>query len=328
MADTIRPLGHLRTAGKVYPNAWRMAESFLSKKGTELPTWPQWCFLPMAGWYAIVSADQGGGTITDLSMAGDIGRLAAIGTWRYTQGIYRFDPEFMAELSNTALNGEMPMDVFLRLPEWSLYIETPGRTWFGSPLYGFWVHLECDANNGRIELRLLLDTGESLIPLPVHLGPWTLAEAVTKAINEAARQAKLFHKAPLLRSTDVDQKLAAQLHALLAMVLYLCSDEPQIDGPRDYHPSRPEPKRTKRGMRLFPPDKPTFWSVGTQIGSMLRAATASTVPGEGCPRRAHIRKAHWHGYWIGSGEGKWFSYRWLSSIIVGGKGIPGETEQS
>ncbi|MDR1660399.1 MAG: hypothetical protein LBR94_08720, partial [Desulfovibrio sp.] len=50
--------------------------------------------------------------------------------------------------------------------------------------------------------------------------------------------------------------------------------------------------------------------------------------GESAPRRAHIRRAHWHGYWTGPRkprpdipeERQWrrFSYRWLHPMLVGG----------
>lgn len=319
MMNEIRPLHHLVTAGKLYPAAWKMVDQFRADRGKSLPAWPRWCFMPMAGWYAIVSADQGGAPIIDLNLAQDISRLAAIGTWRYTQGIYRFDADLQAELTDTILTGEMPVEVLLRLPEWCVYIETPGRTWLETVLHGFWAHLEWDTNDGRIELRLLLDLEDSLTGLPLHLGPWPLVEAVTRFCNEGARQSMLHKRGALLRPADADQALAESVNSLLAMILYLCSDEPEIKSPDGTTPSRPEPKRTKKGWRLFPPDKPKIWRIGEEIGSILRRGRAiADSPGAKSPR-SHIRRAHWHGYWIGSGEQKRFKYKWLSPIVVQGR---------
>jgi hypothetical protein len=42
----------------------------------------------MAAWCAIVSEGKGP---LPLDRIGDVGRLAALGSWRVTQGIYRFD---------------------------------------------------------------------------------------------------------------------------------------------------------------------------------------------------------------------------------------------
>jgi len=186
-------------------------------------------------------------------------------------------------------------------------------------MYGFWAHLEWDANDGRKELRLLLDMETSLAAIALHLGPWPLVEAVTRFCNEAARQAKLLGKGSLLRPADADKDLADQLHPLLAMILYLCSDEPNLDGPVGKTPPRPEPKRTKNGWRLFPPNKPTIWTIGMEIGEKLRRAKSNhNRTSSGKAPRAHIRRAHWHGYWTGT-EDKKFKYNWLSPIFVSGR---------
>ena len=183
------PLNHLNAASKLYPQAWKQVEHFLSVRGKEITDWPPWCFLPMAGWYAIVSG--GGDNRLGLDQIGDVGRLAAIGTWRYTQGICRFDSDFAAAITDTILSGEMPVEVLYRLPQWCVYIETPGQKWIDVPLHGFWVHLEYDVNNERTELRLVLDAETALVPLPIHLGPWPFLEAVSRAMNEAAMQGKI-----------------------------------------------------------------------------------------------------------------------------------------
>ncbi len=162
----MRPVNHLNAAGKMYPAAWKQVEIFRTGRGVDLPDWPQWCFLPMAAWFAIVS--EGGNM--PLNRVPDVGLLAAIGTWRYSQGIYRFDDSVYEALRDTVPSGDMPVDVLYRLPEWCVYIETPGADWLGTTLYGFWVHLEFDINRQKPELRLLLDTEHSLLPIPLHMG--------------------------------------------------------------------------------------------------------------------------------------------------------------
>ncbi|WP_295430181.1 hypothetical protein [uncultured Thiodictyon sp.] len=53
-----------------------------------------------------------------------------------------FDPTVAAAVAGTPLAGDLPNDLRYRLPEWCVSIETPGRTWEGRTLHGFWVHLE------------------------------------------------------------------------------------------------------------------------------------------------------------------------------------------
>lgn len=308
------PLNHLAAAGKMYPEAWKQVERFRADRARYLDGWPQWCFLPMSLWYVIVS--EGG--IMPLNRVPDIGRLAAIGSWRYSQGIYRFDESVYAALRDTVPSGEMPVEVLFRLPEWSIYIETPGVEWSDIPLHGFWAHLEFDTNEKTPELRLLLDTEQSLIPVALHMGRWTITEAVDRATQQAVKQGSLIGVPESLISAVTDCS-AATVSSLVSLVLYLCSDEPEIDDEREpgSSPQRPAPKRTKGGWRLFPAKRPRVWSVGAELGKQLRQAAE---PGEvtGKTKSPHLRRAHWHGYWTGprGGERK-FGYKWLPPVAVG-----------
>jgi len=320
----IRPETHLRAAMRLYPDTSRMVDEFRSDKGRGLPDWPAWCFMPMAGWYAVVSQ----GNIDKLlpgrrlppQLITDVGRLAAIGTWRYSQGVYRLDADLQAAIADTIIVGDIPSEVLFRLPEWCVYIETPGRTWCGDTLHGFWCHLEFDVNAHRNELRLLLDTEKILIPVPVHIGPWTVTEAIDRMASEAAKQAGLanlhFDKNP-----EQVQQLAADINPLISMLLYLCSDEPDIDDARvpGSSPSRPKPVKTKKGWRLFPAEKPRIWTVGGKIGAQLRSAQADLAEQTGRSVKAHLRRGHWHGFWKGPREGeRKFFYRWMMPMIIGG----------
>lgn len=313
----MRPIKHLSAAGGMYPAAWKAVESFRAGRGADLPDWPQWCFLPLAAWFAIVS--EGGNM--PLNRVPDVGRLAAIGTWRYSQGIYRFDESVYNALRETVPMGDMPVDVLYRLPEWSVYIETPGADWMGTPLHGFWAHLEFDINQQKPELRLLLDTEQSLMPIPLHMGKWTITEAVDRAMQEAIKQGCALGMTRPSTPPPSDD-LAANLYGLVSLVLYLCSDEPEIDDEREpgISPQRPTPTRTKNGWRLFPAKRPRVWSVGTELGEQLRK---SAEPGEttGKTKSPHLRRPHWHGFWSGPRDGeRRFNYKWLPIITVGAGG--------
>jgi hypothetical protein len=193
-------------------------------------------------------------------------------------------------------------------PEWCIYVETPGQYYSNDILHGFWVHLEYDVNNGRTELRLLLDCENMLCGMPLHIGDWTLCEA----LQRAAQTAGIANMVDI--SADVEQ-----LTPLISILLYICSDAPEIDNNREpgTSPSRPTPTKTQKGWRLFPPDCPKIWTVGAQTGELLRQSIMSDDTGRSV--RMHLRRGHWHGYWTGSKKGKQkFSYKWISPLIVGG----------
>jgi len=315
--NTPRPVIHLNAAGRLYPRAWKLVEDFREQRGKALPDWPDWCFLPVSGWYAIVSERFGADRLPPEAIP-DVGSLAALGTWRYSQGIYRFDPDLFAALTKTELTGDVPADVLLRLPEWCVYIETPGYEFEqGEVLHGFFAHMESDANNNRIELRLLLDYSGGLRPFPLHIGPWPLAEAVHKALVETLLQATAAGAPAKVPSIDAEQGLARWLTPLLSLLLYLCSDEPEIGERAEPKPQHPKPTRVKGGWRLFPAARPRIWPVGIEIGQTLRATLARGDAERKGPR-PHLRRAHWHGFWSGPRDGeRRFQYKWLAPIVVG-----------
>ena len=315
-------------AGRVYPKAWSMADDFRKDRGKDLPDWPGWCYLPLGGWYTIVCAHKGVSRL-DAPDLTDMALLAALGAWRYTQGVYSFHPALYYALVDTVPSGEMPVEVLLRLPEWCVYVESPGM--FGKLTDGFFAFLEHDANNSRKELRLIAAKDSGYEPLiPIHLGPWTVTEGIDRARQESAKyttdQTQRF-------LTDKGVELLAKLaFPMFSLLLYLCSDEPEVEGDTPgTSPQHPRPVKTKMGWRLFPPESPHLWRIGEGIGEKLQRATGAhhePPPGaESTTRRAHIRRAHWHGYWTGQIKPKpdapeekqrrRFSYRWLHPMLVG-----------
>lgn len=309
---------HLVTAGKLYPGAWRLYDQFRQDRGRDgLPDWPDWCYCPLAGAYAVVSG--GGDNRVPDHMVGDVARLGAIAAWRVTQGIYRFDDEFRAHLLETSLEGDLPCALLFRLPEWCVYVETPKHVMSaGEPLHGFFAHLECDANTGREELRLLLDGENNLTPVPLHLGAWPISEAASRAVD-VSRVHALGMGASI--PSSVDKRTAAVAAPLISLLLYLCSEDAEFgDGPA--RPAKPIPKRTKDGWRLFPADKPRIWEVGVRIGAALRKSRELGAVGDGAEgaaaharMRAHFRRAHWHTYLYGQGRAE-RRLKWVHPVLV------------
>ena len=309
-----RPRDHVEAIVRRYPGCWAQLDALRQARGEPgIGDWPDWCFLPLAASYAVVSG--GGANRVPLQRAADVGILGALSAWRMTQGIYRFDPAVYDAVWATPVSGDIPHEVLLHLPEWCVYVETPGMQLGGSVLHGSFVHLERDANDGRYELRLLLDAEGGLVPVPLHLGAWPLSESIQRMRAEATRQRP---GADLGFSADELQQL---VEPIVSLVLYLCSQASEI-GTGQRRPVNPEPKKTKRGWKLFQADRPTTWDVGVRMGAALRQAyqseqVASSGEQHAGPR-PHIRRAHWHGYWLGPKDGpRRFDLRWQPPIAVG-----------
>ena len=313
-------------------------DTLRAQRGLGLPHWPDWCFLPLAGAVAVLTRG-----LPDpdpaLLVGPQIGIVGALAAWRVTQGIYRVDPDVFEALWATPLEGELPTALLYHLPEYCVYVECPTpRPILGerSRLYGWYAHLEWDANTHEQELRLLLDTdialGEGLVPLAIHLGEWDLGVAVQRSLATSLDNLRLLGASPLAAGLQEPFPAAAGsltevVQPLVSVVLYLCSVAAEIREARgsDRTPTRPRPTRTKRGERWFPPAQPTTWEVAYRVGATLRAAqqrdaAAPTEAEAGShPRarpRSHLRRAHWHTYWTGTGRTT-PRVRWLHPVLVG-----------
>ncbi len=245
--------------------------------------------------------------------------VAAVGTWRQTQGIYRIDPDVLEELWHTPVSGDLPTDVLERLPEWCVYVETPGRAVEGEQIAGFYAHLESDSNDGRQELRLLVDyESGDLVAVPLHLGG-DLRKALDSMLAEGDRNARRAGVISGILNVVTRREKMLAIEPLVSLILYLCSEAAEIT-------DRKDPKRSPSGFRssVRTPNAPTVWETAVRLGEALRTARSAAAPGEGshAAPRPHIRRAHWHHFWTGpkSGDRK-LVLRWLHPILVAGDDI-------
>lgn len=189
----------LAAVSRAYPSAWQVLDGFRAQRGSsDFKDWPDWCFVPVAGAYAVVSG--GGANRVPFEQSNHVGLVAGLGAWRVTQGIYRFDPALYAALVDTPITEDIPVEALHHLPGWCVYIETPDRMLSRTRLHGFFAFLEVDANSQREELRLLLDIaldpgapfdpfrGVSSLPLPLVGG--SLASSLSAMFASGVAQAQ------------------------------------------------------------------------------------------------------------------------------------------
>ena len=262
-----------------YPKAWKFAEECRRDRGSDLPAWPEWCFLPMAGWYAAVCDEM---QVHKLSIAHmpEMAQLAALGAWRYTQSIYRINPELFNALIETVPKGALPAELLLRMPEWCVYIETPGP-----------------------------------LAVPLHIGPWTITEALDRAASESRKNA---HLSAIQRNIprDLPAQQAPGLYPLISLLLYVCSDGVEYRASKQ--PENPQPKRTRRhGWKLFPAVHPRVWNLGDKIGETLEAAKRDAQEERKGPR-PHIRRAHWHTFYAGprDADERETRVKWIPPLLI------------
>lgn len=323
--DRLRKL--LNEATKNYPKAWKLAESWLKVKNKGIPDWPDYCFLPTSGWYLTVCDALQVNNIS-LQCHPNVARLAALGSWRYTQSIYRINPTLYNSIIDTTLKGNLPVELLMRMPEWCIYIETPGLSYGNEVLNGFFAHLDWDVNSKKPELRLLLDREKGLLAIPLSIGDWTIAESVSRPLNKAVKAIKekeglddgvldyIQHRVTNHIQESGDK--LRQLNPIISLLLYVCSDGVEYSG--NTLPSNPTPKRIKKGWRLFAANHIRVWNLGNKTSKKLESEQAKLMSEAGQRQSIspHIRRAHWHTFYAGSrkNEQREIRVKWIPPLLV------------
>ena len=277
--------------------------------------WPKWCFAPFATWATSVVRSR-----RDLQKVKDLTCAITVIPWRYSRSVYRFDPDVYRELIETPFSGELPGEVLLRLPEWSIFVEMQDEA-----VSGFFASLEY-VSSGKTELRFVFCTDDRLVPFYIDLSAGTIEKSFEESLKEYEKIAGGSDKVKAEYAELLGEDLSLVKKAL-SLVLYVCSDEAEIrdrDAP-DWEPAFPRPKVTKGQERLFPADRNRIVDVGRELGAMLREGAAKSEPSAPTGRtvRPHLRRGHWHGFWKGkrkeNRDHQKFFLKWLPPIFVHGK---------
>jgi len=325
--------------GKRFPRLWQDIDECRSK---HVKSWPGWCFIRRDELADIIESYQSPPSNDDQRMKhfSRIRLATILAPWRVSKTVYQFDPDIYNALIQTSLRGNIPVELLFRLPEWAVYIETPGlETYFG-PSQGFVASLNYSPRtDGQITLSLLSLNGDEFMIewLYVKNGitiEQSLAQSLERWHNMVAGM-KLSRPEQELSLKDV----TSHVSQLVNLLLYICQvnseyyDVRSGDG-SDRVPGYPQPKKTKKGFRYFPPDNPTVWECGMRQGAELRRALAEQAEWKGGTHSSpipHARAAHWQTYFTGEGSRKDPSkgvrvLKWIHTTLVnarkGEAGVP------
>lgn len=288
--------------------------------------WPDYTFLPVqAGAYAIFTKlwgmKEGAQHVNELSRAAQGGDSDAreakayleqtmsvyttLATWRMTKGVYEFDAEAFDELWATPITGGVPPTILRKLPEWAVYIPLPERVRSELPAHGFFATVSANPE-GYPDVLIIVTVRENY--------SWGRAEFALDGTALDSQPALAFD------GTESDELLAVGKHFphLLSLLLYLCSEQPEIEGKGQ--PGNPKPRKIKGGWRTFAAEGVRKWNVGVRIGAALRAAKQTPSSSDSDPTgqrvRAHVRRAHWHTYWTGPRGNQTPILKWLHPVLV------------
>lgn len=168
-------------------------------------------------------------------------QLLMLAAWRMTKGIYRYDMAIYDEVLDTPLDEALPCAILQSLPEWCVYVETPGFVFEGEPRAGFFFSVFEGYNSSPAALAWF-GAGTSPIPCPLE------------QISIQELRARFFRDRPALEPA---------VHRALSLALYLCARNADI-GDGTQRPGNPSPRGpgTACGPFLASRSERGMWAVG------------------------------------------------------------------
>lgn len=327
-------LNALHAVEQRYPNVWSLADDLQSHFKTASKHREGSVFSDAEG-YMLSHRLQGTNNLTPAVHPALFGALVS---WRPTKGIYRFHPALYEALIETDLDGEIPSSLLLRMPGYAVYIETPVSENMPYPIEGFFAYLSRMGKQDELQIVALLRQderfhGEDFNPLrnviiySLPLGNHPVSDLVRlhfergEAESEAGETGKLKRKYSEI-SDDAKLIIEHVVSSILSLLLYLCSEQPEID---NWTPAEPKTKFFGTKRRLLAAKEAVSWDVGLRIGAALDLSAkqdreGSNEGGSGIAVRPHIRRAHWHSFWVGKRGAQTLSLRWLPPIAVNTNG--------
>ena len=264
-------------------------------------------------------------------MAGHLGAtMAVLAGWDRAPLVAVFDDALANALIGTPMSGEIPRELLQRLPAWTVYIATP---WLHERS-GVFVAFDAGAvfrdgeslgdsqvDDDFVLLFAIEDPATSLMAYFRCSEPTITASIDAQQADVGVTGALLEQMWGFEAAEASSQDLFARpyrdvLEEVMALVLYLCSEEPDI---------RPVDGPTGAAPRGRPTGQPTTVEVGYRVGAALRAITTeSSSAGESRPDgharpTPHIRAAHWHTYWYGprhDAAARTARLRWVAPVLV------------
>ena len=262
---------------------------------------PDWCVMPTLYPFLILTDKYGERFY--LTHMDELMTMGSTYIWRCSKGVYRFAPEIYRALIRQPLSGNLPQECLYHMPEWAVYIETPGLSYERKPMEGFIAHLDYNLFSRGIDLQFAIFRSgidqPKMIALP--LGEGTLLDAMDRVDKVDEMFAGNTTNIRYVGSRD---EYRQTFSSMLQLLLYLCSEEP--DMPEIEHPQ--QRRRLSGGVRS--PEAPRVWDVGVRVSAAIRRFNGRTTvatenreigaaPGSHASPRPHVRSAHWHTYWTG-----------------------------
>lgn len=302
------------------PGAFLALDMMCSAKENNEIQWDDRCLLPIGAAFTYLNDMMPQG-----SSSARASELTASWTWNKYRVSYIYDPDLAKTLCAQAENMEdtdvLPSDIIMSLPYPCVYISSNEIC---DGVVGFWAWIEDDVNTHDIELRIQwLEESGKTVPGILHLLPHaTIAQCVEDTIR-VIRQNDL-PDSLIQKASQAQRDLMPYILRSLQLILYLVSDG------ADMSIARVTKKKNKTSKQNYK-ERVNEVIVGVHVGSIFRKArkNRNNAPSQntGNTVAPHMRRGHWHRYWVGPKDGeRKIIIKWIAPIIVHGDKMQKDTE--
>lgn len=299
------PMWLVQKINTQYPKIFDTIDDFTNKHKNQ---WDKRVYIP-SPCLMNESKNKFGDTLETMNL---IHVVVQVATWRREKQIYKFDKTLLDMLyKQTDTNIRIPKNILAQLPLNCFYIEAEN---LANGLDGVFVYYDLTPEE---ELSLII-TGR-------YKDNRNFFNVITnieedKDISEILKHHKQHLKNKGCNKQDIREYVENSMVPLirvLQLLLYICSKNADITP-------------NERQFKIY--KKPTIKirdkfsevkidDVGVNIVKAFKEKynyyyTHNTGSKRGSLKSPHIRKGHFHKYWIGTGENKKIEIKWISATII------------
>lgn len=313
------PLQLVVGLSKDYPGIWGKMQEAVSIAHSNGENWNSLCNIPsdVATWVMTVAYQNfnhgfGYGVISQI-----------LYSWRTYKKVYSINKELAEVLIEGAEIEDVLAESLLNVPFPSFYLEFEDWKYDGE-FTGAFISFdaprkEMDSNKRGLELEIsLVNGGNGFKVLPVVIDKNTSILDSLKKYSKMSNEAGLSNYSQ--EETENDSRQAAEI---IQLVLYLCSINSEVteneQQKRVYRKSTSKTTDTFREIQK--------WDVGVRIGKAIKhhktttSSATTKIPGThkghpGTKKKPHVRRAHFHNYWVGTGDSRRLVLKFLAPSYI------------
>lgn len=342
------PLKYMDKFNKDYPHIWEICDVYM-KLVCDKFVWDSRAFCPLDVFRELVYGYnyQNKKQVQDVYVAS----LCSIYNWKRYKQIYTFDKDFVNILIDSHINDDnIDIDnVIKTLPYNTFYIDINGESNIviddlyvsndkvikGGAVTGFFIYFnttiyektnpEKDKPSTTIHFDVYTKTGSFGYELIVDKG-LSISESFNRLRTDILTSSKNTEKS--VQNCEIMESVVSKL---LKLIMYICTINSDVKKSSRQQSVRNSAIVSNSKFVVNTANSIKLSDVGFTIGKAIRLynknaennnndedseTTVTTKPRKSTAKRPHIRRGHFHHYWIGKADNRQLILKWVAPTFI------------